>query len=36
MAGNTSDKTTLRDFIARIEAQYGKARLVFAVARHMT
>jgi hypothetical protein len=26
MAGNTSDKTTLRDFLARIEAQYGKAR----------
>ncbi len=25
MAGNTSDKTTLRDFIERIEAQYGKA-----------
>jgi transposase len=24
MAGNTSDKTTLRDFIKRIEAQYGK------------
>src|SRR3954466_2301734 len=25
MPGNTSDKTTLRDFLARIEAQYGKA-----------
>lgn len=24
MSGNTSDKTTLRDFIKRIEAQYGK------------
>ena len=24
MAGNTSDKTTLRDFLKRIEAQYGK------------
>jgi transposase len=24
MPGNTSDKTTLRDFIKRIEAQYGK------------
>jgi hypothetical protein len=24
MSGNTSDKTTLRDFITRIEAQYGK------------
>jgi transposase len=26
LAGNTSDKTTLRDFLARIESQYGKAR----------
>src|ERR1700756_4337590 len=25
MAGNTADKTTLRDFISRIETQYGKA-----------
>jgi hypothetical protein len=25
MPGNTSDKTTLRDFLTRIEAQYGKA-----------
>jgi hypothetical protein len=25
MSGNTSDKRTLRDFITRIEAQYGKA-----------
>ena len=25
MAGNTADKTTLRDFIRRIEAQYGEA-----------
>jgi transposase len=25
MPGNTSDRTTLRDFIKRIEAQYGKA-----------
>jgi transposase len=24
MPGNTADKTTLRDFIQRIEAQYGK------------
>src|SRR3981081_66935 len=24
MSGNTSDKRTLRDFITRIEAQYGK------------
>jgi hypothetical protein len=27
LPGNTSDKTTLRDFLARIERQYGKARL---------
>ena len=26
MPGNTSDKTTLRDFLQRIETQYGKAR----------
>ncbi len=26
LAGNTTDKTTLRDFLARIERQYGKAR----------
>jgi transposase len=26
LAGNTADKTTLRDFLRRIEAQYGKAR----------
>jgi transposase len=25
LAGNTADKTTLRDFLARIERQYGKA-----------
>jgi hypothetical protein len=25
MPGNTSDTTTLHDFLARIEAQYGKA-----------
>ncbi len=25
MPGNTADKTTLRDFLVRIEAQYGKA-----------
>jgi len=25
MPGNTSDKTALRDFLQRIEAQYGKA-----------
>ena len=26
MPGNTSDRSTLRDFLARIERQYGKAR----------
>jgi transposase len=26
LPGNTADKTTLRDFLARIERQYGKAR----------
>jgi len=26
LAGNTADKTTLKDFLARIESQYGKAR----------
>ena len=33
MAVNTSDKTTLRDFIARIEAQYGKARRTWVMDR---
>src|SRR4051794_41267612 len=26
LSGNTSDKTTLRDFLAQIERQYGRAR----------
>lgn len=26
LAGNTADNTTLKDFLARIESQYGKAR----------
>ena len=26
LAGNTSDKTTLAEFLQKIEAQYGKAR----------
>jgi transposase len=26
LSGNTSDKTTLRDFLKKIEAQYGKAQ----------
>ena len=33
MAGNTSDKTTLRDFIERIETQYGKARRTWVMDR---
>ena len=33
MAGNTSDKTTLRDFLQRIEAQYGKARRTWVMDR---
>lgn len=28
LAGNISDKTTLADFLAKIEAQYGKAQRV--------
>ena len=28
LPGNTSDKTTLRGFLERIERQYGKARRV--------
>ena len=26
MDGNTSDKTTLKEFLAKIEKQYGKAK----------
>jgi hypothetical protein len=33
LAGNTSDKTTLRGFLDRIEAQYGKARRVWLMDR---
>jgi transposase len=33
MAGNTSDKTTLRDFLPRIEARYGKAGLIWVTDR---
>jgi transposase len=33
LPGNTSDKTTLRDFLARIERQYGKARRVWLMDR---
>jgi len=33
LSGNTSDKTTLRDFLARIERQYGKARRIWVMDR---
>jgi hypothetical protein len=33
LSGNTSDKTTLRDFLARIELQYGKARRIWLMDR---
>src|SRR5450759_2328187 len=33
MAGNTSDKTTLADWLARIEKQYGKARRIWVMDR---
>lgn len=33
LAGNTSDRTTLRDFLQRIEQQYGKARRVWLMDR---
>ena len=33
MPGNSSDKTTLHDFLARIEAQYGKARRTWVMDR---
>ncbi len=33
LAGNTSDRTTLRDFLARIEAAYGRARRVWVMDR---
>ena len=33
LAGNTSDKTTLRDFLAKIETQYGKARRIWLMDR---
>jgi transposase len=29
LAGNTADNTTLREFLARIESQYGKARRIW-------
>ena len=33
LSGNTADKTTLKDFLARIERQYGKARRVWVMDR---
>ena len=33
MTGDTSDKTTLREFIERIEAQYGKAMCTWVMDR---
>jgi transposase len=33
MAGNTADSTTLRDFLERIEGQYGKARRIWVMDR---
>jgi hypothetical protein len=33
LPGNTADNTTLRDFLARIERQYGKARRVWLMDR---
>ncbi len=36
MEGNTSDCTTLRGFLGKIEAQYGKARRVWDGPRNLT
>ena len=33
MDGNTSDRTTLREFLAKIEAQYGKANRIWVMDR---
>ena len=33
LPGNTADKTTLRDFLEKIEAQYGKARRIWVMDR---
>lgn len=33
LAGNTADSTTLKDFLARIERQYGRARRVWCMDR---
>jgi transposase len=33
LAGNTADKTTLKDFLQKIETQYGKARRIWVMDR---
>ena len=33
MPGNTSDKTTLREFLRKIETQYGKAERIWVMDR---
>ncbi len=33
MSGNTADKTTLRDFLQKIESQYGKAKRIWVMDR---
>jgi transposase len=33
LAGNTKDNTTLPDFLARIEGQYGRARRIWTMDR---
>lgn len=33
LAGNTADKTTLKDFLEKIETQYGKARRIWVMDR---
>ena len=33
LAGNTSDKTTLREFLHKIETQYGKAERIWVMDR---
>jgi hypothetical protein len=33
LSGNTADKTTLRDFLKKIESQYGKADRIWLMDR---
>jgi len=33
LSGNTSDKTTLKDFLKKIEEQYGKAERIWVMDR---